>query len=312
MFKGTAFHFFSGVLGLAILPAIAVAEMPRSVTPPDAPSIVPSSPSVHFLEFSTGVHKFDYREDLVLPLKSSESAVIPTVQAAYRFDRGPRAVLFSARVDSSVAATTLYDGSKQKYDVDGQPTEVVPASGFKSNQFIEAEGDIASPAYVFNSKVDLRSYTGLGYRYWRRGDGLLGSGDYQEDYRWFILPVGAILELRPSDRVQVNVDASARLQWNGNVDVELSSLNAPGKNELLQDTNVDLGHSVGYKLQLPIQYHAFSAASLSVTPWMEYSGLGQSAQVPVLTASGKSVGSVQEPSSRTLQYGSMIGVSLGL
>ena len=71
------------------------------------------------------------------------------------------------------------------------------------------------------------------------------------------------------------------------------------------DPTFDLGNKPGYFAEIPIRYRLSRNWSLSLTPWYEYSAIGQSDIVSV--RNGPFIDSFYEPSSRTHQYGFNIG-----
>jgi hypothetical protein len=117
-----------------------------------------------------------------------------------------------------------------------------------------------------------------------------------------------LLSMQPLNRLSLDLDLSARWQVNGAMKVYLSQIS-----ERLQDATVSLGSRMGFKAQLPMGYRFYGSASFLVSPWAEFSSIGESQSVPILTSDGSQTGlGLNEPSSRTIQYGSLVGVSFGI
>jgi hypothetical protein len=258
------------------------------------------SGSPHKVQFAAGIHRFDYQEDVPAPRKSTESGVLPSAMVSYRYDTGVSQPLFLARMEGSFAVSTQYEGTDQ------QGKHAV--SGTTPSQFLEVEAELATPALEVRNRLEARAYAGAGYHYWRRGDQATGSGAYREDYQWPLAIAGALIQTHPFSRLGVDLDMSARWQVMGTMKVFLSEIDGE-----LRDATVDLGNRLGFKAQLPMSYEVFRQTSLVFSPWVEFSSIGQSDPVTVSAVDGSSTGmALREPSSRTIQYGSLLGVSFGL
>jgi hypothetical protein len=247
-----------------------------------------------------GLHQFDFREDPPPPRKSTEKGLLPSAMLGYRYENGVSEPIFSARMEGSIAVPTQYEGTDQS----GKN----PMTDSTQNRFLELEADLSTPGWQLASATELRGYAGAGYRYWQRGNEATDSGAYREDYQWPLGIAGALLRTRPTERFGLDLDLSARWQFLGTMKVFLSEMNGA-----LQDTTVNLGSRMGFKAQLPLSYRIYRKTSLLLSPWAEYSAIGESEKVAILSSAGKETGFLlDEPSSRTIQYGSMLGVSIGL
>jgi hypothetical protein len=264
----------------------------------DAEAVSTRSP--HKFQVAAGIHHFDYQEEVPAPRKSQESGMLPSAMVGYRYDTGASEPLFLARLEGSLAVSTQYQGTDQS----GRRA----ISGTTPSQFLELEAELASPAWAVRPALQARAYAGAGYHYWRRGDQATSDGAYREDYQWPLAIAGALIESHPVSRLGIDLDLSARWQALGTMKVFLSEIDGD-----LQDVTVHLGNRLGFKAQLPVNYQLYRQMSLLVSPWIEYSSIGQSDPVAIKSADGATTGmALSEPSSRTIQYGSLVGVSFGL
>jgi hypothetical protein len=254
----------------------------------------------HTFQIAGGLHRFDYKEDIPAPKKSTESGVLPSAVLGYRYEEEPRGMLYLVRMEGTLPVSTQYVGT----DMSGE----IPISDTTRNLFYELEAEIASPALEVHKTTGLRAYVGGGYHYWQRGVGATSVGGYREDYHWPLIIGGMLLSMQPLNHLSLDLDLSARWQVNGAMKVYLSQIS-----KRFQDATVSLGDRMGFKAQLPINYRIYGNASLLVSPWAEFSSIGESQFVPILTPEGSETGlGFNEPSSRTIQYGSLVGLSFGI
>ncbi len=76
------------------------------------------------------------------------------------------------------------------------------------------------------------------------------------------------------------------------------------KNDILANTTVYLGNRPGYLVELPMSWRPRVNWAFTVTPWYEYSEIGESPWERLYYTDGSYTGFVvREPSSRTNQYG---------
>ena len=254
------------------------------VKPTPSPSSKPK-----YLEASFTPYHIAYREDVTPPLKSTEGGWLPGFGLAYGYkgkNFGPYARL---ALDLTVAKTN-YDGSDQLGN---------PLLGTTRNVFVRGEGNLGLTLFSSpNPSRDFTAYTGLGYRFWKRGLGGDTSG-YREHYSWKYVPVGIRVGYRVNEKWSGAVDASARIMFGGSIMVYLSDLD-PGYN----DPRMSLGSRPGWRVEAPVYYRYWS-----FTPWFEYSAIGRSNSEEV-TYYGRPLNpriAVYEPSSTTYQIGLAVG-----
>jgi len=246
-------------------------------------------PSQNLFQFDFRISHFDYKEDLPAPLKSTEPGWIPGTTVSWT--RTKPGSLYTRTFLEFSYGDVKYDGTTQT----GQPI-----TDSSSNQFLfRVEANIG---YTFGSgKLLLSPYTGLGYRYWKRGDSeVVNSAAFvREDYEWMYIPVGlrAVYQLNPLLSIEPN--AAVRFMFWGRMTAYLSDIGYGS------DPTFDLGDKPGYYVEIPIRYQLGRNWSLSLTPWYEYSAIGQSD--PVSVQNGHLTYSFYEPPSRTHQYGFNIG-----
>lgn len=238
------------------------------------------------------IAEYDYAEQLSAPLKSTEAGILPGIHFEYRLDPGPLPFYLRA-VANYAGGSTTFDGSTQS----GQPV-LSPTS----DALFNAEGDLAWPVAHFSrsARSMLLIYTGIGMHYWQRGNGATSSNgvvDYEEDYSWLYAPVGLRLQGDFSEHFSAAIDAQARFTFNNQITVHLTDID-PG----YQNPSIALGSKIGYRIEAPLDYYFLAGFGVELTPWFQYSALGQSAAFP-LVLNGTQIGTGQEPNSRTYEYG---------
>lgn len=293
--------FALGALTALATTKVSKAQEREAISVSDASDVeTGKTRSPHKFQIAAGIHHFDYQEEVPAPRKSQESGMLPSALVGYRYDTGASDPLFLAKIEGSLAVSTQYEGTDQS----GRRA----ISDTTPSQFLELEAELASPAWTVKPALQARAYAGVGYHYWRRGDQATSSGAYREDYQWPLAIAGALFQSQPVSRLGIDLDLSARWQALGTMKVFLSEIDGE-----LQDVTVRLGNRLGFKAQLPVNYRLYREMSLLVSPWVELSSIGQSDPVAVTAVDGANTGmALSEPSSRTIQYGSLIGVSFGL
>ncbi|HBF38593.1 MAG TPA: hypothetical protein DDW50_14900 [Firmicutes bacterium] len=137
---------------------------------------------------------------------------------------------------------------------------------------------------------------GLGYHYWDR----VLSEDQDEKYSWLYIPIGFRWEHSFNKQLDAAIEVTAKFMMAGQMTSTITDY---------QDFTVDLGNKPGYKIDLPLTYHFNSNWALAITPWYEYSSIGESNMVQWYYANGFPTGyEVYEPDSSTKQNGINIGI----
>lgn len=233
---------------------------------------------------------FDYKEELRAPLKSTELGGNTgfTLGAEYKLGLGAGANSLKGKLDY-IGGSTAYDGTFMSG---------APVGDSHPNKIFNLEGDfvfnLVPNAYTANN---WKGYVGLGTRSWNRGSSG-GPGSYSEEYSWLYLPLGIRYETRLSEKLTAAVDGSLKLMFGGHIKANLSELDSS-----LNNPEMSLGSQAGYKLQVPLDYQFAEKFHVVFSPWFEYSAIGKSNSAEVLI-NGESTGrAVEEPDSKTYQYG---------
>jgi len=235
----------------------------------------------HRFEIALSYGNYDYKEDLTPPLKSTETGWVPQVRLGYSYmaDDG---FYFRAFGEASVGDDDT--------DYDGSTMSGVPLKDTTRNDFARLEMN-AGYTYRGNLPFSITPYAGLGYRYWKRDIG------YNETYSWWYFPVGVKLLYPVNQKFSVGLNASMNIMFEGQMTISY-------KNDLLANTTVTLGNKLGYLLEIPVSWRPLVNWAFTVTPWYEYSEIGESPWEPLNYTDGTYTGFVvREPSSRTNQYG---------
>ncbi|MBI4403904.1 MAG: hypothetical protein HY537_07080 [Deltaproteobacteria bacterium] len=244
------------------------------------------------------LYHLNYSEDVPEPRKSTETGMVVGATAGVHAKKlFGLSGLFQANAEVSVA-NLVYEGTNQ--------TGSVLVSGEGRHTFLNFELLGGPQLHRFSSSSSLLGYTGLGRRYWARGS-TGQSGDYEENYRWWYLPIGVRWSNAISRHFTVDVDASFHFNLGGSIDVHISQAS-----QSLADFTSTLGTAIGFRLELPMAYRVSKGFGIHFSPWFEYAAIGRGEWVPLKTNTGEQVvdgGSplgMYEPASRTLIYGAFI------
>lgn len=242
------------------------------------------------IEGGAMLYHFNYKEVVPDPLKSTEDGNLAGLYLQY-------ASLVDDKYPSRIKAEytdgqTHYDGTL----MDGTPTQSTT-----NDTFFRLEGDMALTSLASNNVLDGFSiYGGLGYRFWKRE--LTGSGGYTEDYWWIYAPIGVRKTFVASPGWSGTVDVSVRPMLLGRININLSEANPA-----YDDASATLGNKIGFRIEVPFHHPLSTNTDLVLTPWYEYSAIGQSSTFDVTTNEGI-VGVGYEPDSHTNQFGVYAGV----
>jgi tetratricopeptide (TPR) repeat protein len=235
----------------------------------------------HRFEIALSYSHYDYKEDLTPPLKSTETGWVPQVRLGYSYVADDR-FYFRAFGEASVADDDT--------DYDGSTMGGVPLKDTTRNDFARLEVN-AGYTYRENLSFSITPYVGLGYRYWKRDIG------YNETYSWWYLPLGVKTLYPVTPKWSVGLNASVNFMFDGRMTIS-------SKNDILANTTVHLGNRPGYLVELPVSWRPRVNWAFTVTPWYEYSEIGESPWERLYYTDGSYTGFVvREPSSRTNQYG---------
>jgi hypothetical protein len=229
---------------------------------------------------------FDYKEDLILPDKSTEYGWLPGIYLDYTFKK--KSSIYAKVFISYATADITYDGSNTA----GEPVKF----GNQTAKMLKFETNIGY-AIPIGKDFLLIPYLGYGYQYWERGDNRylaeFNTVTVQEVYKWHYIPVGIKADYNITEKLNISASAAANLMFWGTMKAYLSYIGYP-------DTEFTLGNRIGFYAEIPVTYKFTNNIGITVTPWYEYSSFGQS---DVDAATG-----FYEPSSKTTKYGVNAGI----
>lgn len=254
--------------------------------------LVLAVPSGAVTELIAGVNykSFDYKEELRAPLKSTEKAEFfaPFVQV-----RLP----IPSLAQSFVQLSGEMSGNVNSH-FDGTTQSGVPVTDTNTLSFADFDA-----LFYWNFAPEFFLQAGFGYHYWNRF--LSGGAGYREIYTWYYIPIGILYQHQVSNSFSVGVDLTYRMMFQGQIKVIFSETVTNG-----DDTDLTLGDRPGYRLQIPLRY-AFEGTDFGVllAPWYEFSEIGASdfKHNSTPTTNG-ALGFIQEPASKTIQFGLQIGM----
>ena len=230
-------------------------------------------------------YHFDYKED---------EGWLPGTFISYTFKKNS---IFYSRIYSHYAAAEItYDGATQT----GTPINF----SNDPQKFFKLQWDFGYPWPIRDNFV-LTPYSGMGYRYWERGEAKITAAsytNYKEVYSWGYIPVGLKIDYDINDRWRVGGNVAANFMFGGRMKAYLSEVLAG------PDLDFSLGNEVGWYAELPVTYRITNNWALTVTPWYEYSTTGQSDTQ--YFHYGGSLYSTYEPSSKTNQFGISLSADL--
>jgi tetratricopeptide (TPR) repeat protein len=232
-------------------------------------------------EVAVSYFRYDYKEDFTPPLKSTETGWIPQVRLGYSYMADDR-FYFRAFGEASMSVDDT--------DYDGSTMGGVPVKDTTRNDFARLEMN-AGYSFKGNLPFSITPYAGVGYRYWKRDIG------YNEFYSWWYLPVGVKILYPVAERFSIGLNASVNFMFDGLMTISY-------KDDTFANTTVRLENRPGYLVELPMSWRPRANWAFTVTPWYEYSEIGESPWEPFYYADGTYTGLVvREPSSRTHMYG---------
>jgi hypothetical protein len=241
-------------------------------------------------EFGVGLdyHNFDYVEDIVPPGKSSESGWVPLLAG---FLKVPLVAsmgkdsYFKISGSAMIEADTHYSGTTLNGN---NPVETTDKGTFY---------DLDSSIYLSPMSA-LYFHAGVGYHYWKRT--LTSGSGYKEVYTWYTIPLGIMYFDKVASNFSMGVDFTYKLMMNGKIQVIFSESISTG-----DDSTLDLGNLPGYRIEFPMETAISNRVRLRGVPYYEHSEIGESNikfnNTPV--SGGGSLGNIQEPNSKTNQYG---------
>jgi hypothetical protein len=220
-------------------------------------------------------------------------------------------VAFDARYDGTVWDTPFFARVNFDYLNSSNATFTGSAQGgtptlFNTTELIDRiEADAGWKALNFR-RVTLSPYLGIGFRYWERGTGNMGNGDYKETYAWMYGVAGGDFAFKPAEKLLLGIDAALLLPIRPEMKTDRAGA--------IDTTWFGLGFSLGYRIQLPASFDIYTDKDYKVftllTPYYEKWNIGQSPSL-LLVKNGISNGQLAlEPKSYTDLYGVRVGVGI--
>lgn len=240
------------------------------------------------LQIGMTLYQFDYKEDLVLPDKSTEYGWMPGVYLDYTYKK--KSTLY-AKVFLSYAANDItYDGSNTA----GEPVKFDEQQA----QMFKFEANVGY-AIPIGKNFLLIPYLGYGFQYWERGENQyiaeFNTLFCEEDYKWHYIPVGIKADYNITNKLNIAASVAANFMFYGEMKAYLSYYG-------YYDTNFTLGNRIGAYAEIPITYKFTNEFGIVLTPWYEYSAFGRSDWEMIGYGDA-----AYEPASRAHKYGAKIG-----
>ncbi|MBX3033701.1 MAG: hypothetical protein KF865_07210 [Bdellovibrionaceae bacterium] len=224
--------------------------------------------------------QFDYVEEISNGGASEEKGLMPFLELGYRAPLGESWEL-DLRFLGALQAKTDYSGTELN---SGQKITAQNEHGIMDFEMLLS---------VFAAER-VRIFGGGSVRRWDRK--LTYGTGYREIYLWWTATLGGALWVGQGDLWDFWVEAAVRPMISGSVNAILSETVVNG-----EDSTLNLGTRVGYRLRLPWAMEIQPATLLVVAPFYEINGFGESA--PVYNATPGIQREIKEPSSHTTQTG---------
>jgi hypothetical protein len=252
-------------------------------------------PANQNFEISFMYYKFDYKEDLPAPFKSTENGWLPGVYIGWYYNK--KNAIYSKVFLEFSYGDTEFDGTTQA----GTPIKFTDDN---HQLLFRGEWNIGYN-FGITKDISIKPYTGYGYRQWDRGYAKVTATytSYKERYYWHYIPVGIMADFNIGDRLVIEPNVGLRIMFYGKMTAYFSELD-PGYN----DPEFKLGNKTGWYAEIPLRIKLSQFWSVVVKPWYEYSAIGQS-DVEARTYYGALSGYFYEPSSKTNQYGLNVGAT---
>ena len=170
--------------------------------------------------------------------------------------------------------------------------DVVIMDSLEDNRIYNVEFVYANPLSGFE---DIYIYLGVGAHYWAREL----SASQKVEYGWLYIPFGLRFEQSFGERLRAAMELTVQFMGGGKARKRVSGY------DLIE---VDLGNKPGYRIKFPFTYQISPRWGVALTPWCEYSAIGES-EVGSATQGGSTV-DFQVQDSTTEQYGIDIGFQM--
>jgi hypothetical protein len=244
-------------------------------------------------EFGLMYQKFDYKEDVPAPYKSTENGWLPGFYLGWNYNK-----------KSGAFSKVFLEFSFGDVEYDGTTQAGTPVKFSEDNyQFLfRGEWNIGYKIAI-TKDISIKPYAGYGYRYWSRGQEKITATytSYNEKYYWHYIPVGIGADFNIGERLVIEPNVGLRIMFYGKMIAYLSELNSAN-----DDPEFKLGNRTGWYAEIPFRYKFSQFWSVVIKPWYEYSEIGKSDYVEYTYNGSRHI--AYEPASRTHQYGMNAGV----
>jgi hypothetical protein len=240
------------------------------------------------VEFAYSQFKYDYKEDLKLPLKSEEKGTLPGGYFAYTY-RWPEETYFSLSTELN-QGDTHYDGAYQTGETCKDKT---------SNKIIRVESELGYTIWPL-SKVTISPFIGLGQESWKRdlGQNNPKSG-YKEYYLWQYIPTGIHFVYEPKPYVSFGIKGTFRQMFRGKMKVRGDNFDSR------DDAKLDKKYE--YSVEGPFSLRFSQKYCVNVTPFYFKREFGKSGTF--MLTDGQSLVPARESSSTSTSKGIRRGLA---
>ncbi len=235
-------------------------------------------------DFNINVFDFDYKEDVPLPLKSTENGLI----------KGADFGIYSCK-DRPFLVSLLLGYAKAEEDYDGSTQTGVPVKAKTISSFFRLR---LTAEYKFDVDEIIKFVPFVGYdmRIWDREI----SNSLEEVYSWQNLITGAYLDFQLNDDVNLIFSGQLNNMYNGDINILFSKINTEYPNIILT-----LGNVTAYECSATFKMKVDETIDFLINAYYENYGFEKS---NYYYENGEPV--LYEPSSTTYILGVRAGLSL--
>jgi hypothetical protein len=208
--------------------------------------------------------------------KSTESGMLLGFWFKYMKRFSESGIFIRPQFELTLGIGNTYDGSSQ-----GQPTSngidqktgirFIPFDTVKNNFFFTTEFNLGYSNT--NTRLPFALYSGLRFAFWNRD---MLSNEYisnYEDYLWWSVPVGFMINKPVSPRWSLGCDFAFDFMFSGTMQ---AVMRAEYSGEEIDFPEVTLGNRCGYRLELWADGMLAEHLSFCVAPYLNLYGFGKS------------------------------------
>lgn len=238
-------------------------------------------------EFGYSYLKYDYKENLDAPLKSTEKGELPGIYAVYTF-RWPDDIFANLYTDYHWGETR-YNGTLQ----DGTPSK-----DRTKNQIIRVEGSLGWSWWP-TSHTTISPFIGIGESAWERKLGSKNGIGYDEYYLYQYVVLGGYFVYEPKPYFSVAFKGTFRQMFHADLEVDGDGFET--------DENAKLGKKYEFSYEVPVAMRFAEHYCLNMTPYYIKRKFGKSNTFTI--TDGESAVDAVEPSSTSTSKGIRVGLS---